>query len=121
MPTVAEIEDYIYFLPQSEAFLDLDDADRERYIFDAKEMLMFYAGSDASLNERIVALQVLHTFSGESDEWNKFNTHGVSSYSVKDVSISFKGDDTKISLFHPEVAQFLFGSLNRGGRVGRLI
>jgi|SRR5699024_1960705 len=122
MPTLEEVKAYISRLPNSDTFTSLDAKKQEAYIFNATETLKHYIKSEnPRLNERAVALQALYQYDGDSEEYGRLKAHGVSSFSAKDVSVSFEQGATTIN---PE-SLMLINDLNpgtSGGRnIGRLI
>lgn len=122
-----EVIDYITQLPQKEVFDKLDTDLQNAYLFQAIETLTyFYSPSvKANLNARVVALYTLYLINNESDGYSKFNDNNIHSYSVKDVSVTFK--EGKNGSYIPDFIKGLLDMLNpdlnkhSGGRLGRLI
>lgn len=108
------IDTYIKKLRHSEPYEKLELYDQEAEVFTAMELLKDHF--DASkLTDRAVALQVLYTLEGEEEEYAKLKRHGVKSYAVKGVSVTFEGSGISpdvISLLQPDSSK---------ARVGRLV
>lgn len=124
MPNTDAVKAYIAQLPNSEGFEEMDPAIQDKQIFKARESLKghFLPAVNPNLSERAIALQVLHQIDGDAKEYSKLKEHGVQSYSVKDVSVSFQeGVQASLSIEAVEIIERLNPSLVRRGRVGRLL
>ncbi|WP_068672282.1 hypothetical protein [Oceanobacillus sp. Castelsardo] len=113
MITNEAIKDYLDRMYGNGLFKELEPEQQENVIFSAHELLKDYFEED-SISRRAVALQVLYMLEGEEEEFSKLKRHGVTSYSVKGVSVSFDG--TEIA---PSVIQLLEPAPK--AKVGRLI
>lgn len=119
--------DYLIQLPQADLFIELDPEKQDAYLFQAIETLTyFYSPSvKAKLNARLVSLYTLYLIQNERDGYGAFANNGIRSYSVKDVSVTFKEGATGSLI--PDYIKALLDALNpdliptSGGRVGRLI
>lgn len=122
MPTAEEVIAYIKQLPNADDFERLPEDIQSKHVFSATETLKGYYGANTkvSLNERVIALQTLYMIEGDAEEFAKLKRHGVSNYSVKDVSVALEGASDI-----PDYILVILNQLNptvaRRGRVGRLI
>lgn len=107
------VDAYIQQLHYKADYNNLSTEQRRSAVFEASELLSDEYGA-GRLTPRIVALQTLYMLEGEAEEFAKLKRHGVESYSVKGVSISFKGSDIA-----PAVAKLL--KPKTSAKVGRLI
>ena len=108
------IDTYLKKLRLSEPYKNLEPLDQESAVFTATELLTDHFAA-SKLTDRAVALQVLYTLEGEEEEYAKLKRHGVKSYAVKGVSVSFEGTGISpdvISLLQPDTSK---------ARVGRLV
>lgn len=123
MPSTGKVIDYINQLPNADEFLDLEQDTQEKHIFNASETLKSYFGPNThvKLNERVIALMVLYMTDLENEEYSRLIKNGVSSFSAKDVSVSFKDGASEIPDYILVLLQELNPSLVNRGRVGRLI
>jgi len=92
MITNETIKDYLDRMYGNEPFKEIDNIEQEKIIFTAHEVLKDNFKED-SITDRSVALQVLYMLEGEDEEYAKLKRHGVKSYSVKGVSVTFEGTD----------------------------
>lgn len=108
------VNTYLGKMRKTAGYFDLDVTEQEKEVFEATELLKdnFEA---SKLTDRAVALQVIYTLEGEEEEYGKLKRHGVKSYSVKGVSVSFEG--TGIS---PDVISLLLPKEHKA-MVGRLV
>lgn len=106
------INEYIEKLPNNETYMNLLEDDKIKNVFAAFELLKDHF-CESKITSRAVALQTLYMLEGEAEEYAKLKRHGITSYSVKGVSVSFEG--TGIS---PDVINLL--GANKAS-VGRLI
>ncbi len=113
MVTNESIKDYLALMYGNGLYEELEDTDRDKVIFGAHELLKDNFNED-SITDRAVALQVLYMLEGGEEEFSKLKRHGVKSYSVKGVSVTFDG--TEIA---PSVIQLLEPVPK--AKVGRLI
>lgn len=124
MITNESIKDYLDKMYGNELFSELEDTEREKIIFNAHELLKDNF-KEKDITERPVALQVLYMLESDDSDFSSLRNQGVTSYSVKGVSVSFGGSETKTSsnnrngLIAPAVLAIL--STNSGAKVGRLI
>lgn len=107
------IKTYLSMLSNNELFEALSEPEKNKIIFTSHELLKDYFTTE-KLTDRAVALQVLYSLEGEDEEYSKLKRHGVTSYSVKGVSVSFDG-----SGISPDVIRLL-GS-TKGAKAKRLI
>jgi len=113
MITNETIKDYLDCMYGNEQFKEIDNTEQGKIIFNAHEVLKDNFKED-SITDRAVALQVLYMLEGEEEEYAKLKRHGVKSYSVKGVSVTFEGTDIApavIKLLQPKPT----------AKVGRLI
>lgn len=108
-----EIDKYISMLSGSKIYTDLVFEEKEKVIFSATELLKDHF-PQAGTNIRAIALQVLYTLEGDDEEYAKLKRHGVKSYSVKGVSVSFEGSGVS-----PDVILLL--GRKKGAYTGTLI
>ncbi|MDY0395423.1 hypothetical protein ACFSMW_13505 [Virgibacillus halophilus] len=113
MITDDSIKAYLERMYGNELFKELSEPEQEKIVFAAHELLKDYAPED-KITDRVVALQVLFMLEGEEEEYAKLKRHGIKSYSVKGVSVTFEG--TEIA---PAVLKLL-GYVPKA-KVGRLI
>lgn len=106
------INEYIEKLPNSESYMDLEEDIKVKNVFAAHELLKDHF-RESQITNRAIALQTLYMLEGEAEEYAKLKRHGITSYSVKGVSVSFDG-----SGISPEVINLL--GANKAS-VGRLI
>lgn len=113
MVTELTVKLYLQKLPNAGGFFELDELEQNKQIFAALELLKDHFDEN-KLSDRAVALQVLYMLEGESEEFGKLQRHGVKSYSVKGVSVTFDGSGIAQS-----VIDIIIGT--RSAIVGRLI
>lgn len=113
MITNESIKEYLDRMYGNELYTEIDTDQQGRIIFTAHELLKDYF-KEQDVTNRTVALQVLYMLEGEEEEFSKLKRHGVKSYSVKGVSVTFDG-----SLISPDVMQLLRPVFS--AKVGRLI
>lgn len=113
MITNESIKGYLDRMYGNEQFKELEDTVQKKIIFNAHELLKDNFKED-SITDRAVALQVLYMLEGEEEEYAKLKRHGVKSYSVKGVSVTFEGEDIA-----PAVIKLL--ETTPKAKVGRLI
>jgi len=111
--TNEDIKSYLERLYDNELYKELINADQDKIIFEAYELLKDNFKVE-TITDRAVALQVLYMLEGEEEEYAKLKRHGVKSYSVKGVSVTFDGTDIS-----PAVLKLLGYIPN--AKVGRLI
>lgn len=95
------VEEYIRKLPYSEVFTDLPQMLKDRIIFGSEQMLKRRFAHELVTDE-VVALQALFVAEGEEEEFAKFKRQGITSVSVKGLSLSIKGSEVS-----PEVLTLL--------------
>ena len=108
------IDAYIRRMPFNDKYDALGQEQRQAIVFAAEELLADVYDRKR-LTDRTVALQALYMVEGEAEEFAKLKRHGVKTYSVKGVSVTFDG-----SGIAPEVTRILERPL-RGAGTGRLI
>jgi len=113
MITTESIKEYLDKMYGNGLYEELESTDQDKIIFGALELLKDNF-KEESITDRAVALQVLYMLEGEEEEFSKLKRHGVKSYSVKGVSVTFDG--TEIA---PSVIQLLEPVPK--AKVGRLI
>lgn len=113
MITNESIKKYLDKMYGNDLYKEIDNVQQESIIFTAHELLKDYFKED-DITDRSVALQVIYMLEGEDEEYAKLKRHGVKSYSVKGVSVTFDG-----SLISPDVMQLL--QPVSSAKVGRLI
>lgn len=113
MVTIESIKLYLAMLPNSGGFFALDELEQDKQVFASLELLKDHFPIE-KLSDRAVALQVLYMLEGEDEEFAKLQRHGVKSYSVKGVSVTFDGSGIAQS-----VIDIIIGT--RSAMVGRLI
>lgn len=124
MITNETIEKYLNRMYGNELYEDLDESNQEKIIFNAHELLKdnFKA---TLITDRAVALQVLYMLESDESDFSSLRNQGVSSYSVKGVSVSFGSSESKTNksndsgLIAPAVMALL--NPNSGAKVGNLI
>lgn len=84
------INAYLQKLHYAAPYKKLEQQAQESIVFEAQELLKDHF-DESKLNERAIALQVLFMIEGEEEEYAKLKRHGVKSYSVKGVSVTFEG------------------------------
>lgn len=115
MITTESIKAYLEKMPGSDSLLDLEDEEQDKIIFSSHELLKDHY-KDTDITDRAVALQVLYSIEGEDEEYAKLKRHGVKSYSVKGVSVTFEGGEIAAS-----VIAILGEPKTKSAKVGRLI
>lgn len=110
----AEVHAYIERMPFTDRYDALGAEQREAIAFAAEELLADEYDRKR-LTPRIIALQALYMIEGEAEEFAKLKRHGVKTYSVKGISVTFDGAGIS-----PEVTRILERPL-RGAGTGRLI
>jgi len=111
--TNEEVERYLKNLSNNTLFTELKESDKDKAIFSALELLKDYFPIK-KITDRAVALQVLYALEGEEEEYAKLKRHGVKSYAVKGVSVTFDGSGISPDVIH------LIEPTNKA-KVGRLI
>lgn len=84
------IDAYLKMLSNNTLYIALSPEEKVKAVFTATELLKDHFPR-AGTNTRAIALQVLYTLEGDEEEYAKLKRHGVKSYSVKGVSVSFEG------------------------------
>lgn len=124
MITNESIIEYINRMHGNELFIELEDDVKEKIIFTAHELLKDNF-KEKDITERTIALQVLYMLESDASDFSSLRNQGVSSYSVKGVSVSFGSSEGETSgnnrngLIAPAVLAIL--NKNSGAKVGRLI
>lgn len=124
MVTNEAIKDYLNKMYGNELFSELEEAEQEKVIFNAHELLKDNF-KKSLITDRAVALQVLYMLESDESDFSSLKNQGVTSYSVKGVSVSFSSSESKTNnnnrngLIAPAVMEIL--SPNSGAKVGRLI
>lgn len=99
MVTNEEVRTYLKKLDNNDLFIGMIEPDQDKAIFSSSELLKDYFPVDKITN-RAIALQVLYALEGEDEEYAKLKRHGVKSYSVKGVSITFEGSGISPDVIH---------------------
>lgn len=124
MITNESITEYINQMHGNELFTELNDDAKRKAIFSAHELLKDNF-KESLITERAIALQVLYMLESDASDFSSLRNQGVSSYSVKGVSVSFGGSESKTNsnnrngLIAPAALAIL--NKNSGAKVGRLI
>lgn len=124
MITNESITEYISQMHGSELFTELNDDAKGKVIFSAHELLKDNF-KESLITDRVVSLQVLYMLESDASDFSSLKNQGVSSYSVKGVSVSFGDSESKTNsnnrngLIAPAVLAIL--NKNSGAKVGRLI
>lgn len=124
MITSESITEYIDRMHGNDLFVELEDPTKERIIFSANELLKDNF-KKSLITDRAVALQVLYMLESDASDFSSLKNQGVTSYSVKGVSVSFSSSESKANsnnhngLIAPAVLAIL--NKNSGAKVGRLI
>lgn len=113
MVTIESVKLYLALMPKSSGFFELDELEQTQSVFAAFELLKDHFPLE-KITDRAVALQVLYMLEGEDEEFAMLQRHGVKSYSVKGVSVTFNGSGIAQS-----VIDIIIGT--RSAMVGRLI
>ncbi|GIO25099.1 hypothetical protein [Oceanobacillus sp. J11TS1] len=115
MITNESIKAYIDKMPGNDDFLALVEEEQDKIIFSSHELLKDHY-KERDITDRAVALQVLYSIEGEDEEYAKLKRHGIKSYSVKGVSVTFEGGEIA-----PSVIAILGEPRTKSAKVGRLI
>lgn len=123
MITNESIKEYLKRMYGNELYEELDSEGQEKIIFNAHELLKD-SYKESLIIDRAVALQVLYMLESDESDFSSLRNQGVSSYSVKGVSVSFGSPESKTSnsdsgLIAPAVLALL--NPNSGAKVGRLV
>ncbi len=124
MITNESIKEYLDCMYGNELFTKLEQPEQSKIIFNAHELLKDNF-KESTITDRAVALQVLYMLESDESDFSSLRNQGVTSYSVKGVSVSFGGSETKTNyknrdgLIAPAVLAIL--NKNSGAKVGRLI
>lgn len=97
MVTNESIKKYIEKMHGNDLFMNLEDGEKDSSIFSAFELLKDHYRL-SKITDRAVAVQVLFMLEGEDEEYAKLKRHGVKSYAVKGVSVSFDGGEIASSV-----------------------
>jgi len=95
--TNESIKEYIGKMHDNGLFMSLGDEDKDSAIFSALELLKDHY-RPSKISDRAAALQVLFMLEGEDEEYAKLKRHGVKSYAVKGVSVTFEGGEIASSV-----------------------
>lgn len=110
-----EVKIFIGKMRGTELFDALDDTEKDEIIFTSSEFLKAIYGG-RRLSDSVVAFQVLFDLEAQTEHYQHLKRHGVTSFSSKGVSVSFKDSDN----ISPEVIGIL-GTPRKGAGIGRLI
>lgn len=102
------VKEYLEQLPGTETFLALADTEQTKWIFQATETLVDHVAT-YKITDRLVALQTMYEFEGESEDFGMLKRQGVDQFSTEGLSVSFKSGS---------VAPKVLDILNRSGRAG---
>jgi hypothetical protein len=111
-----EVKEFMGKLADTELFDALTDEEKDKVIFTSSEFLKAIYGRFRITTESVVAFQVLYDLEAKTEHYQHLKRHGVTSFSSKGVSVSFK-DDSNVS---PQVIGIL-GNPPKGAKVGRLM
>ena len=124
MITNESITEYISQMHGSELFTELNDDAKGKVIFSAHELLKDNF-KESLITDRVVSLKVLYMVESDASDFSSLKNQGVSSYSVKGVSVSFGGSESKTNSNNRNglIAPAVLATLNKnsGAKVGRLI
>ncbi|UAT29414.1 hypothetical protein K7T73_12465 [Bacillus badius] len=131
MYSFQEVDDYLHKLAYTEAYTALDQAEREKVVFTAHELLITYI-AEPLITTKIIAMQVmcaLKSNDGDLSAIDQLQKKGVKSYSLEDVSVTFAGSDSATYQSWwanypgvcPDILALLAKQLNPSAYVGRLI
>jgi hypothetical protein len=121
MITTDSIKDYLESMYGNDLYKEMVNTDQGKIIFAARELLKDNFKAE-SITDRAVSLQVLYMLESEASDFGSLKSQGVTSYSVKGVSISFKDGTTGYDdsgLIAPAVLKLLQPIPK--AKVGRLI
>lgn len=124
MITDESIKEYLDRMYGNELYKEIDNNDQEKVIFAAHELLKDNF-KEKDITVRAVALQVLYMLDSDESDFSSLKNQGVTSYSVKGVSVSFadfkseSSSGNRSGLIAPVVMDLL--NPNGGAKVGRLI
>lgn len=122
--TNESIKEYLDRMYGNELFTKLEQSEQSKIIFNAHELLKDNF-KESDITNRAVALQVLYMLESDESDFSSLRNQGVTSYSVKGVSVSFGSSESKTNyknsngLIAPAVIAIL--NPNSGAKVGRLI
>lgn len=102
------VKEYLAKLPGTESFLALSDAEQDRWIFQATETLNDHF-RPGQITDRVVALQTIYQFEGDSEDFAVLKRQGVDTFSTEGLSVSFKSGS---------IAPQVIDVISRGGRAG---
>ncbi|WP_445506796.1 hypothetical protein [Niallia sp. 03190] len=100
------VDEYLNKLSNAEAYTKLSVEERQKAVFTAEELLKDHFPTKA-MPVRAIALQVLYTLEGESEEFSKYKRHGVKAFATKGLSIQFEGSGISpdvINIINPNKA-----------------
>lgn len=115
MITNKSIKEYIGKMHGNDLFMSLEEKEKDRVVFSALELLKDHY-RPSKITDRAAALQTLFMLEGEDEEYAKLKRHGVKSYAVKGVSVTFEGGDIA-----PGVIAILGEPKTKKASVGQLI
>lgn len=102
------VADYLAKMPGTDSFLALEQAEQDRWIFMAQETLGDHY-RPRQITDRVIALQTMYMFEGESEDFAMLKRQGVDTFSTEGLSVSFKSGSVS-----PQVVDII----SRGGRAG---
>src|SRR5699024_2963215 len=94
MITNESIKDYLERMYGNDLFVELESPAKEKIIFNAHELLKDNF-KEKDITDRAVALQVLFMLESDASDFSSLRNQGVSSYSVKGVSVSFGSSESE--------------------------
>lgn len=102
------VNEYLNKLPGTDQFLALDQTVQDRWIFQATETLNDFL-SARKITDRMIALQTMYEWEGESEDYAILKRQGIESFSAEGLSVSFKSGS---------VSPLVLAIVNRSGRAG---
>lgn len=107
------VKEYLGMIPGTDEFLALDQAEQDRWIFQSEEILKDHL-HPRQITHRVIALQTMYMFEGESEDFAVLKRQGVDQFSAEGLTVSFKSGS---------IAPQVMDIVDRGGRagVGRII
>lgn len=109
------VDQYIKKMSGNDLYMELAEPDKGKTFFTAFELLKDHY-RPSKITDRAVALQILFMLEGEDEEYAKLKRHGVKSYAVKGVSVTFDGGEIA-----PSVVAILGEPRTKKASVGQLI
>jgi hypothetical protein len=102
------VNEYLAKLPGTDQFLALDQAEQDKWIFQATETLTDHLAS-RQITDRTIALQTMYEWEGDQEDFGMLKRQGVDTFSAEGLSVSFKSGSVS-----PKVLDIV----TRSGRAG---